>query len=193
MPSRDTSRDGLGNKIEAYVLTHFEPLWRLLNQTTTVGNIVNAILINRAVKKTGSRPFPFSTLADYTSWRSLTDRSWFARHLPPKRQEDLPPVEEAVNLFKRRSNEGTPSDKSTFLFASFAEWFTDGFLLTDAYNAAKTSSSHQIDLNPLYGVEEAVTRQLRLLSNEHGKRGRLKSETDQHDEEFAPLLFNNDE
>ena len=41
-------------------------------------------LIDRAILKIPTRPNPLSTVADYTSWASLTDRAWDSRHLPKR-------------------------------------------------------------------------------------------------------------
>ena len=59
MAKRDTSRDGFSNKIETFVLTHFKPLWMCLNKSKWLGDIVNAKIIDRAVKKTKCRPFQY--------------------------------------------------------------------------------------------------------------------------------------
>ena len=40
-----------------------------------VHRLVNALLIDRAILKIPTRPNPLSTMADYTSWASLTDRT----------------------------------------------------------------------------------------------------------------------
>jgi len=177
MAKRDTSRDGFSNKLETFVLTHFRPLWMWLNRSKRLGDWVNGKIIDRAVKKTKCRPFQFSTLSPYTSWHSLTDRSWSGRHLPPKSQTGLPPVADVTKLFQRKPDiGGTLSKKSTLLFASFAQWFTDSFLMTADQNRRKNYSNHQIDLNPLYGLNRDVTLQLRYRSEEAGRKGRLKSE-----------------
>ncbi len=41
------------------------------------------MLLARAAGKMKPRPDPFSTRSDYTSWDSLTDRRYDARHLGP--------------------------------------------------------------------------------------------------------------
>jgi prostaglandin-endoperoxide synthase 2 len=123
---------------------------------------------------------PYPSLS-YTSWPSLTDRSFFSRYRPPQDPIDLPKVEDAKDLF-RAGSALKLSARSTFLFPSFAQWVTDGFLMTDMHDRRRTTSSHQIDLNAVYGLNPRATKALR------GERGRLKTET-KNGEEWAPLLY----
>ena len=37
------------------------------------------IVVNKLVRSTRSRPHPWSTASDYTSWKGLTDRTFLAR------------------------------------------------------------------------------------------------------------------
>src|SRR3954452_11969498 len=141
---------------------------------------VNALLIDRAILKIPTRPNPLSTVADYASWASLTDRTWDSRHLPPAAPRDLPDAEAVAALFTRQG-EMTPCEKSTVLFPYFAQWFVDGFLRSDRpkrdphtgelvrdpdtgeplRDVAKNQSNHEIDLIQIYGLNDEVTRQLR--------------------------------
>jgi prostaglandin-endoperoxide synthase 2 len=153
---------------------------------------VSAYAINRAVHATRNRPHPFSTLSDYTSWDSLTDRTYLARHLPPV----PPPVRAAPDqkavqaLFKRPPGGQRMSDKSTCLFPAFAQYLTDGFIRTDASNLGKTTSNHEIDMCPLYGRTQAQTNILRETDLSKGL-GRLRSQIIDG-EEYAPFLFVDD-
>jgi prostaglandin-endoperoxide synthase 2 len=104
VPRRSTKRDGLANRLEFHVLTHYGPVWRLLSRPPLRSH-VNRLLINSAVNKVPARPHPLSTLAPYTSWSSLTDRSYDARHLPPREIPALPPAEEVAELFVRRGED----------------------------------------------------------------------------------------
>src|SRR6266581_3028911 len=124
---RDTSRDGWQNQLETYVLTNFEPAWTLLQRVEPLRRLTNRTLINRAILKIPTRPNPFSTMAPYSSWESLTDRGFDSRHLPPAAQDGMPAVERVADLFMRRGA-GRECPKSTLMFAYFAQWFTDGFL-----------------------------------------------------------------
>ena len=49
------------------------------------------------------RPEPLSTMAGYTSWASLTDRTYSGRHLPPMpaAEGSRPTPERAADLFTR--------------------------------------------------------------------------------------------
>ena len=188
---RDASRDGLRNRLETWLLTNLAPLWRVVNASPTLAAGVNKILINNAVNKTRNRPHPFSTMSRYTSWPSLTDQEWNARHLPAFTWQNLPPVEEVVNLFRRPSSGMSESPKSTYLFASFAQWFTDGFLRTLDGDRRRNDSSHQIDLNQLYGSTLAATNNVRVLGDKPGERGRLKWQS-VDGKAFAPFLYEDD-
>jgi len=99
-----------------------------------------------------------------------------------------------VKIFDRagRSVGTSPeSEKSTLLFPTFAQWFTDGFLLTDPDNRLKTHTNHEIDFSALYGLKKSETDAVRLHSEEPGRRGRLKSQS-LRGEEYAPFLYEDD-
>lgn len=183
---RSTVNDGLTNKVEFYVTNHFGLAWSLAQRVPPVRRRVNRALINSAVLKIPPRPNPLSTLAPYTSWRSLTDRGFASRHLPPRDETaDLPPAERVTDLFMRRS-ETALCPKSTVLFQYFAQWFTDGFLRSDRSvprDPRKTESSHEIDLMQLYGLRPEITRLLRT-----GQGGLLKTQTI-NGEEYPPYLY----
>jgi prostaglandin-endoperoxide synthase 2 len=189
--ARDTSRDGFKNKLEYYALTHFAPLWRCVGRTRWLSKKVNSILVNSAVNKTRSRPHPFSTRSQYTSWESLTDRAWSSRHLPACTPADLPDIKAVAALFRRPAGQARFSPKSTYLFPCFAQWFTDGFLRTDDNDRRMNTSNHEIDMCALYGLRKQNTLALRLMSEERGKRGRLKSQMI-GDEEYPLFLFEDD-
>ena len=174
---RDTSRDGLRNTIEAVLLSGFRPFWTFVNKTPLLARIANRLIVNNAVLKAPCRPLALSTQAPYTSWGTLTDRTWFSRYLPAAPQDLLPPVAEVASLFKLRPDRPpVVSDRSTLLFPSFAQWFTDGFLMTDQ-DRRRTRTNHQIDLSQLYGLEPTVTAVLRRRSELPGEKGKLKSVT----------------
>ncbi|HJT51085.1 MAG TPA: peroxidase family protein [Nitrosospira sp.] len=158
---------------------------------------LNAFATNRVVNVCRHRPHPWSTVHDYTSWISLTDQRWSARHLPAKQTPNLPPSEALLGLFKQQDGEQRLSDKSTLLFPAFAQYLTDGFIRTRMPQAnepeevrLQNTSNHQIDMCPLYGRLSKQTDALRLKSEAAGRRGRLKSQFIS-EEEFSPFLFEN--
>ncbi|HKU41703.1 MAG TPA: peroxidase family protein [Polyangiales bacterium] len=186
---RDLSRDGWTNRIRNAVLTSLRPLWALSNGIRWIHGPVNRFLIDNAVKQSRSRPHPLSTFEDaYTSVESLRNKRYFSRHLPAvKPRADLPDVADVAELF-RRTGECKRSPKSTMLFASYAQWFTDGFLLSDSDDRRKNHSTHELDLAQLYGTTEEITNALRLKRDETGQRGKLKSQV-LRGEEYAPFLY----
>jgi prostaglandin-endoperoxide synthase 2 len=172
------------------MITHGEPIWRAIQAVPPVRRAVNRALTNLAILRFPTRPNPFSTMADYTSWDSLTDRTFSSRHLPADDRigAHLPPVADLAPLFTR--TEFVESPKSTVLFSYFAQWFTDGFLRSDRAvppDPRKNQSNHEIDLTNLYGLNPDVARQLRTLEG-----GLLKSQ-EIGDEEFPRYLCENGE
>ncbi len=185
---RDTSRDGLRNKVEFTLLTRFRPLWSFINRSPALMRPCNKLFVNNAVLKAPVRPLALSTAAAYTSWPSLNDRTWFGRYLPPRPAVGLPSLDDVEELFKVGEGGPRASDRSTLLFPAFAQWFTDGFLMTEDGDRRRTRTNHQIDLSQLYGLTPEVTQALRLRSPAYGERGRLKSAV-AGGEEWAPRLY----
>ncbi|HEX2028296.1 MAG TPA: peroxidase family protein [Nitriliruptorales bacterium] len=149
---------------------------------------INAFLIDYAIGKSEPRPHPFSTMSPYTSWESLTDRTWSGLNLAPDPafRAGLPPVEKVLELFRRPTGHIKLSPKSTVLFSSFAQWFTDGFLRTDRQDPRRNTSNHDIDLSPLYGLSRRDTEFLRLFQG-----GKLKSQWI-NGEEYPPFYFDSE-
>jgi prostaglandin-endoperoxide synthase 2 len=185
---RDTSCDGLRNTVEAALLSGFQPFWAVVNKTPWLARFANRLIVNNAVLKVPCRPLALSTQASYTNWAALTDRTWFSRYLPPAPQDRLPPVAEVASLFRLHPDRAPVlSDRSTLLFPMFAQWFTDGFLMTDA-DRRRTRTNHQIDLSQLYGLDPTVTAVLRRRSQLPGEKGKLKSVSSGNGE-WAPPLY----
>jgi prostaglandin-endoperoxide synthase 2 len=183
--TRSRERDGWQNQLQFSVLTSFEPAWKFLHSRPRLRRITNHALINSAVSTMPARPNALSTVEPYTSWSSLTDRTYSGRHLPPVTASGLPDAERVADLFTR-SGDGTPCPKSTVLFAYFAQWFTDGFLRSDRHeprDPRRNDSRHEIDLLPLYGVTPEWTEQLRAHDG-----GRMKSQQ-LGGAEFPPYLY----
>jgi len=166
---------------------------------------VNALLIDKLVKRGRNRPHPWSTRYDYICWSGLTDRSFNARLLPARPYPAAeatgtrrPPKEEVAKLFAATPGAQRACPKSTCLFPAFAQYLTDGFIRTRVANdppfgdgkedRRRTTSNHEIDQSPLYGRTEAQTAVLRLNSEASGRKGRLKSQMI-GDEEFPIYLF----
>ncbi len=188
----------LANQTETFVTTNLAGLWKTVERFPSVHRRVSAALIDRAILKIPTRPNPLSTWADYTSWRSLTDRTYDSRHLPPAEapRGGLPEPEAVAGLFNRQG-QMTASEKSTVLFPYFAEWFVDGFLRSERLHPdpdtgepvrdpAKNESNHEIDLIQIYGLTDAVTRQLRAHEG-----GLLLSQVIDG-EEYPPYLYDGD-
>ncbi|MEU3504616.1 peroxidase family protein [Streptomyces hundungensis] len=171
--ARDRSRDGRRNRFETHLLTHYRPVWQAAQRSRWLHRRLNSTLTDLAVLKAPPRPEPLSTKSPYTSWDSLTDRSWVGRHLPPTAAPpgSLPPPQKVAELF-RREGEGRYCARSTALLPAFAQWFTDGFLRGHAATGdpRRTDSPHTLDMCQLYGDREEVTACLRTFEG-----GRLKS------------------
>lgn len=187
--ARSIATDGLTNRLRFLALTSGRPLWELLQASPSLRSRINASLIDHAVREMPPRPEPLSTMAGYTSWASLTDRTYSGRHLPPAPagERERPTPEAAAALFTRGASM-IPCPRSTVLFAYFAQWFTDGFLRGDTNvprDPRKNSSNHHIDLNQLYGLNDAATAALRTFDG-----GLLKSQLI-NGGEFPPYLCEN--
>lgn len=176
----------------------------LIEQVPSLRDWINRLIIHRIVSQARNRPHPYSTRSLYTSWTSLTDRTWSGRHLgiSPIDQATLPKWEMLEPLFKRTSESQRLCPKSTCLFPSFAQYLTDGFIRTqnetnpdgspNPDHRKRNTSNHEIDLCPLYGRTPEQTQALRVKSPSHAERGKLRSQFISG-EEYAEFLFDGDE
>jgi prostaglandin-endoperoxide synthase 2 len=183
---RDRSRDGFRNKLEFGIATHFAPLWRMAGRFRWSQRFLNRLIVNTEINRSRLRPHPHSTHSHYTTWETLTDRSWCARHLSACEATDLPEVDTVTALFRRAAGRAKPSQKSTLLFPTFAQWVIDGFVRTSADNGLKSATNHEIDCSPLYGLTAQETAALRSFDG-----GELKSQRI-GDEEYSPFLYEDD-
>jgi len=174
--ARGASRDGLRNRIEAALLAGRRLAWQFVNCRPALAWLCNRVVVNNAVLKAPARPLALSKTA-YASWPSLNDCDWFDRYLLPRTAADLPLLDAILALFKPGLDSPRVSQRSTLLFPSFAQWFTDGFLMTDDADRRRTTTNHQIDLSRRHG----------LRSEAPGQKGRLKSGV-AGGEEWAPRL-----
>jgi prostaglandin-endoperoxide synthase 2 len=186
MRARSIATDGASNRLRFLALTRGAPLWQIAQAAKPVQRRINAALIDHAVREMPPRPEPLSAMAPYTSWPSLTDRSYNGRHLPPTEADParLPSAQQCAELF-RRGPAMAPCPRSTVLFAYFAQWFTDGFLRGDINvprDPRRNTSNHQIDMNQLYGLSEQDAAPLRAYED-----GLLKSQI-LNGGEFPPYL-----
>lgn len=179
------------------VLIRSQFLRRLLAWASSIpwlGQQINRFATNLIASSTSPRPRPFSLwspvavvkgepngpITDYTSWPSVTDRRFSARHLPPASRsaiaalpDDTPSGQRKwgpiTSLFAR--GEVMQTDRSSVLFMFFAQWFTDSVLRIDPDDRRKNTSNHDVDLCQIYGLYEHETKCLRS-----GFGGRLRSQ-----------------
>ena len=141
-------------------------------------------LVGLLANSTPPRPRPFTLAADYTTWVSLTDRSFSGRHLPVAADGGaLPEEADVLSLFRRPPGGGVPSVDTSVFFLLFAQWFTDSFCRTSRDDARRNTSTQEVDLCQIYGLSEDRTRLLREMAG-----GRLKSQRIDG-EEYPPFLL----
>ena len=183
-----------------YLLTVYWVV-ELIEMVPPLRRFVNRFLINRIVGLARTRPHPFSTQSPYSSWASLTEKQWSARHLEESHinQNTLPNWDQLKPLFERTLNTQRYCPKSTCLFPAFAQYLTDGFIRTktdpypptgyeDPNRLKKNTSTHNIDLCTLYGRNKQQTDAVRVNNANLQNRGKLKSQVI-NGEEYAPFLF----
>jgi len=128
-----------------------------------LGPFINISQTNRLASATQSRPNTYSLKSkiesdkSYLDWESVTDKTYFSRHLAPRPNQET--TSSADALFK--VHEPWTEGKSNVLFMFFAQWFTDGFFRSDTACHEKTTSKHNVDLCQIYGQSEKDTIALR--------------------------------
>lgn len=177
-----------------------------------LNKFLSKFVINKNINSKPNRPFPLSSysqkkriegfkengkiidvtnyhkwhVSKYTSWDSLTNKTFSGRLLPPmnkKKVAALPPIEKVASALIRKGKPIQYCHRSSILFMGFAQWFTDAFLRIDAKDIRKNTSNHEIDLCQIYGLNKKTTDALRSKKN-----GKLKSQIIEN-KEFPVYLF----
>lgn len=171
------------------------PLWLFVQRVPFLERRVNRVLINQGINVLPPRPYRLSTKLDFTTQDTLVDKTYNCRQLPPTPADEgertTPAAAHVAELFRRE--QFVACEKSTVLFAYFAQWFTDGFLRSDrsaggdSRDIRRNESTHEIDLAQLYGLDDAETQMLRdrhrpILLAHQGELG----------EELPPDLYDAD-
>ncbi|MCM2389599.1 peroxidase family protein [Streptomyces albipurpureus] len=187
---RTPGNDGWRNHAEQYFLSHGDALWKAAQAVPPLNRFLNRTIVNLAVTKLPARPRPLSTIAPYTSWPALVDRTYTGRHLPPVEDQESgrASVERTASLFTREPGRTKLCSRSTVLLPYFAQWFTDGFLRGESEeprDPRRNTSTYDMDVNQLYGLNPDVLAQLRAFEG-----GRLKSQQI-NGGEFPPHLCRN--
>lgn len=175
----------------------FPRFWNWINSTGILRRLCNRAFVNlfayaaqpRPTALTLWSPEPTAPATDYVSWTGLVDRRYTARQLPPADTawvQRLPDRDELRQLFRRPTGRIAYCPTSSALLGFFAQWFTDGFMRTDARDPRCNTSNHEVDLCQLYGMHAADTALLR-----EGSGGRLKSQFIDG-QQYPPYLFDND-
>lgn len=204
-------------KLAFLIRSRMPGFWEWIMNQVWVQQTVSKFVFEKFGSAAPPRPYPFDMAADgYASWNGLVDKEFSGRHLPPVDDDKkILSREEMLNLVLRDGSSFKPTPgkelcpRSTVLFASFAQWFTDSFLrtahgfkfdkkgnvLADPDTGRierapgrhrKNTSNHEIDLCQIYGMGEAQTSMLRLKSEKD--RGCLKFD-ESEDGEFPPKIL----
>src|SRR5215207_9599485 len=169
MRSLQDLRYDLANRAETTLTTNLPGLWKAISRHPKLHSTVSGALVNRTILKIPTRPNPLSTQGDYTSWAALTDRTWDSRHLPAAEDGGAKPAPEVVDGFLR-SERPYPDPKTG----------------KPTRDPAKNESNHEIDLIQIYGLNAAVTDELRAHEG-----GLLQSQV-LNGEEYPPYLYDGD-
>lgn len=182
-------------RIGFIVKDNFPAIWKWLLSKPFIQAALSKALFRRFGSVTLARPHQATMAESYTSWKGIADLKFTGRHLPEDKKfltRTRPNSPELVKAFVRPDN-GTQGGsmiedmRSTLLFASFAQWFTDSFLRTshafkfdkvgnvvlDENNIPirkvgrekRNDSTHEIDLCQIYGLNEEMTNKLRCPDN----------------------------
>ncbi|WP_261570081.1 peroxidase family protein [Frankia gtarii] len=169
--ARTVGRLGLRPPVLPSAISRFLPnIVEPLGKVPVVRRWLSQLFINYYGYAAAPRPLALTLGSDYTTWRTLTDRTYSGRHLPPatRQQQAKWPAEADVVALFRRDREIKSTDTSV-MFMFFAQWFTDSFLRTSRDDYRRNTSNHEIDLCQIYGLTEDKTSLLRS-----GSGGQLK-------------------
>ena len=203
-------------KFAAFIYKRYPRFWKWLVNKGIVRRLLSRSIVRKFGAAAPHRPHPFTAAQDhYSTWYGFVDRTYSGRHLQPFINDEVNETLSAQELSQvfltsgdyNQTKTQESCERSSLLFAAFAQWFTDSFLRTahsfdlDGNKNVqlltpdgpiirlpgrhrRNTSNHEIDLCQIYGLSEEKTKMLRSET----EKGCLKYET--HDDgEYPPFLL----
>ncbi|XP_041856616.1 prostaglandin G/H synthase 1 [Melanotaenia boesemani] len=163
-----------------YILTHFQWLWDLVNNTFLRNTLMRLVLTGRS--DLIPSPPTYNTKYGYLSWESYYNLSYYTRLLPPVPKDCplpmgttgkpvLPDVKELTERFFKRQKFRPDPQGINLMFAFMAQHFTHQFFKTNhkVQGGFTHGLGHGVDASNIYGEDLVRQHQLRLH-----KDGKLK-------------------
>uniref|UniRef100_H2ZG05 prostaglandin-endoperoxide synthase n=1 Tax=Ciona savignyi TaxID=51511 RepID=H2ZG05_CIOSA len=161
-----------------YLLTHFKPLWWIVNNVTWLRRSMMQFVLKLRVGFV-TEPSPYRGMGSYPSWQAYANDSMYVRTLPPvplncptpmgvKGKPKLPDVDVLVEKFFKRKKFQPCPQRTSLLFPFFAQHFTHMFFKTDPVKGFPHQWGKQsVDLSNIYG--QTLDREHELRSHIGGK------------------------
>lgn len=169
-----------------FLLSNFELLWYVIQKFPCLSKYTDRILIS-ILSYYVTFPLPYNTNHSYTTIETFTDYTYFNRILPPSNKiNNLPSISVISEKLFKRTSDNNIDNYSTFLFASFAQWFIDQIVMTDGEDSLKQDINNKnlINLCAVYGDTKDAEN---ILRSHNG--GTLKSQLINNEE--YPLYVDN--
>uniref|UniRef100_A0AAY4AHM3 Prostaglandin G/H synthase 1 n=1 Tax=Denticeps clupeoides TaxID=299321 RepID=A0AAY4AHM3_9TELE len=167
-----------GPEIIHYMLTHFQWLWSIINNTFLRGTLMRIVLTARS--NLIPSPPTYNSKYDYLNWESYSNTTYYTRILPPvpedcptpmgvKGKPTLPDPKVLVNKFLIRQKFKPDPQGTNLMFAFFAQYFTHQFFKTHNRMGLGFTKAlgHGVDAGHIYG--DNLARQLNLRLHKDGK------------------------
>ncbi|XP_051962848.1 prostaglandin G/H synthase 1 [Xyrauchen texanus] len=161
-----------------YILTHFQWLWDIINNTALRDWLLHKVLTVRS--NLIPSPPTYNSRYDYLNWEAYSNITYYTRILPPVPQDcptpmgtkgkmKLPDPKRLVEKFMLRRNFRPDPQGSNLMFAFFAQHFTHQFFKThNRLGLGFTKGlGHGVDAGHIYG--DTLGRQLDLRLHKDGK------------------------
>uniref|UniRef100_A0A8C1YCG5 Prostaglandin G/H synthase 2 n=1 Tax=Cyprinus carpio TaxID=7962 RepID=A0A8C1YCG5_CYPCA len=155
-----------------HILTHYEWIWDIINSISFLRDAIMRYILTSRSHLVNSPP-TYNADYNYKSWEAYSNLSYYTRTLAPLPQNcptpDLPNAKEVVEKVLVRKQFIPDPQRSSLMFAFFAQHFSHQFFKSDFKKgpAFTKALGHGVNLGHIYG--ETLERQHKLRLFKDGK------------------------
>ncbi|XP_067310027.1 prostaglandin G/H synthase 2a [Pseudorasbora parva] len=155
-----------------YILTHYKWIWDIINNISYLRDGMMSYILTSRAHLVDSPP-TYNADYNYKSWEAYSNLSYYTRTLAPLPKHcptpDLPNAKQVVEKVLLRKQFIPDPQRSSLMFAFFAQHFTHQFFKSDFKKgpAFTKALGHGVDLGHIYG--ETLERQHKLRLFKDGK------------------------